>query len=492
MKKQLNLLSIATLLICVLQGAGQGTAFTYQGRLTENGNLANGIYEFRFTIYDAADSGNLVGTPTTNSAVTVSNGLFTTTLNFGAGIFAGADRWLEIAVRTNGGAFTLLENRQPLTATPYAITAGNLVPGGIAAGTYTNAITFSNSANSFSGGFIGNGLALTNVNAATLNNLAISNFWKLGANPAINPTNDFLGTTENQPLDVRVEGRRALRLESATNAARGYGPNVIGGYEGNSIAPGVIGATIAGGGRWDPSQDLSHHITAHHGTIGGGDRNTVDGEDGTIAGGGGNAVSANYSSIGGGLFNFIMTNAHRGTIGGGVDNQIGGTNHFPTSIDFGEANGIAAGAGNWIGRSAAGSFIGGGENNVIETNVTWGVVGGGLANTIGPDSLRYATIGGGHQNQIGGNRTSLSILGGEGNAVGGGVGNYIGPNSGGFIGGGYLNSMQYNSVFATIAGGIQNVIQSNAFYATIAGGFTNFIGASAGKAAIGGGRSEER
>jgi len=55
----------------------------------------------------------------------VSNGLFTVTLDFGAN-FPGANRWLEIGVRTNGGgAYTTLSPRQALTATPYAIMAGN-------------------------------------------------------------------------------------------------------------------------------------------------------------------------------------------------------------------------------------------------------------------------------------------------------------------------------------------------------------------------------
>jgi hypothetical protein len=49
----------------------------------------------------------------------VSNGLFTVTLDFGSE-FNGADRWLELAVRTNGGvAFTALTPRQAVMPTPY-------------------------------------------------------------------------------------------------------------------------------------------------------------------------------------------------------------------------------------------------------------------------------------------------------------------------------------------------------------------------------------
>ena len=42
-------------------GFAQGTAFTYQGRLTDQGAPANGIYDLRFTVYDALTAGNPVG-----------------------------------------------------------------------------------------------------------------------------------------------------------------------------------------------------------------------------------------------------------------------------------------------------------------------------------------------------------------------------------------------------------------------------------------------
>jgi len=59
----------------------------------------------------------------TNAATSISNGLFAVTLDFG-GVFDGSARWLEIAVRTNGGgAFVALSPRQPITATPYAVRA---------------------------------------------------------------------------------------------------------------------------------------------------------------------------------------------------------------------------------------------------------------------------------------------------------------------------------------------------------------------------------
>lgn len=102
----------------------QGTAFTYQGRLNDGGMLANGRYDFRFAIYDANTNGNLASGFITNSAVAVSNGLFTVALDFGSGVLTGSNRWLEVAVETNGGtSFTVLVPRQQITPTPYAILA---------------------------------------------------------------------------------------------------------------------------------------------------------------------------------------------------------------------------------------------------------------------------------------------------------------------------------------------------------------------------------
>jgi hypothetical protein len=81
----------------------QGTAFNYQGRLNSGANPAGGIYDLRFTVYDAASSGSVWGV-LTNVATPVTNGLFTVTLDYGSGVFTGNARWLEIAVRTNGAA----------------------------------------------------------------------------------------------------------------------------------------------------------------------------------------------------------------------------------------------------------------------------------------------------------------------------------------------------------------------------------------------------
>ncbi len=119
--------AVCSAMVSPQAACAQGTAFTYQGRLNDGANPASGVYDLRFTIYDLASGGAGQGGPVTNAATGVTNGLFTVTLNFDAGVFTGANRFLEIGVRTNGGgAFSVLAPREPITATPYAITAGNL------------------------------------------------------------------------------------------------------------------------------------------------------------------------------------------------------------------------------------------------------------------------------------------------------------------------------------------------------------------------------
>ena len=97
-----------------------GTAFTYQGKLIDGGAPANGTYDFTFALYDALSGGAQVGSTVTRNGVTVTEGLFTVQLDFGA-VFDGTALYLEIGVRPgSGGAYTTLAPRQALTATPYA------------------------------------------------------------------------------------------------------------------------------------------------------------------------------------------------------------------------------------------------------------------------------------------------------------------------------------------------------------------------------------
>lgn len=76
----------------------QTTAFNFQGRLNDGGSAANSNYDFRFRLFDALSGGNQVGGTLERINLQVINGVFSTTLDFGAAFGAG-NRFLEISVR---------------------------------------------------------------------------------------------------------------------------------------------------------------------------------------------------------------------------------------------------------------------------------------------------------------------------------------------------------------------------------------------------------
>lgn len=95
---------IFTLLVLLIGGqlaSAQGTAFTYQGRLTAGSNAATGFYDLRSILYSAEIGGSQVGNVLTNAAVTISDGLFTTTL---AGVSAS---WPQVSPPYQTNATTI-------------------------------------------------------------------------------------------------------------------------------------------------------------------------------------------------------------------------------------------------------------------------------------------------------------------------------------------------------------------------------------------------
>lgn len=109
-----------------LPAFAQGTAFTYQGRLADQGSPANGLYDLQFVVWDALTLGNQVGVIVTAPDVPVTNGLFAVAVDPGASVFTGPPRWLEVGVRpgASNGLYTPILPRQSLLPAPYAILAG--------------------------------------------------------------------------------------------------------------------------------------------------------------------------------------------------------------------------------------------------------------------------------------------------------------------------------------------------------------------------------
>jgi trimeric autotransporter adhesin len=135
-----------------------------------------------------------------------------------------------------------------------------------------------------------------------------------------------------QPFDIKVNGARAFRIEPASDSIN-QSPNVIGGITDNSVTSGVHAATIAGGGRWDPTQPTSaNQVTDDYGTVGGGGNNQAGDAAGavndrsyaTVSGGRDNTASGQGATIGGGALNTASGSA--ATVAGGLANTASGVN----------------------------------------------------------------------------------------------------------------------------------------------------------------------
>jgi hypothetical protein len=538
----LALILSTVFIVQALTAQAQGTAFTYQGRLNSNGGAATGSFDFRFRLAADNQGNNYVGSAFITNAVTVTNGLFVTTIDFGTGIFEGAAFWLEVDVRTNGATgYTALYPLQALTPAPYAIMAnsasnvlGNIpaaqITGAVGSanlsGDYGNSVSFNNAGNSFTG----NGAGLADVNASTLNGLSPANFWQTAGNSGTAPGANYIGTSDNQPLELHVNNLRVMRLEfGGASSSLGLttpngAPNVIGGSPSNFVSAGVVGCVIGGGGatNWSGAviinsigansdfsvigggYDNAIETNSSSSFIGGGQINTIlpesakstvvggygngifNNSDGSAIGGGeGNNIYpyADHAVIGGGLYNTMGSNNYEGVIAGGYQNYMdsfagysfmgsGELNYIMSTATF---SSVVGGFQNTIGTNTPESFIGGGQDNTISGDNTGNgnsVIVGGSGSTIYANSY-YSVIGGGNNNNIGSNSESSVIAGGNNNAI---------QNNGSYnsvIGGGYGNTIGNNCGDAAIAGGYANAIQNNSYYSVIAGGIYNVAGPNA-------------
>ncbi len=362
-------------------------------------------------------------------------------------------------------------------------------------------------------------------------------YWKLNGNADTTNAVHFLGTTDDEPLDLKVSGRRVLRLQPSTT----YTPNLIGGDSANAVSNDAMGCAIAGGG----SASVPNRISDEYGfvgagfgnvagdsdanvadaqcaavvggrrntaagyssAVGGGDDNEASGRAAFVGGGRTNLASGNMSFVGGGEVNAATgelatvaggyRNEARGenaTVGGGAWNVAsglgatvaggGGDSPFLFGQTSNRASGIfgtVCGGANNINAGTA-TTIAGGHRNKAESSADCSLIGSGESNII---DGAHNVLCGGRENNAGGKFVFLG--GGENNqvsgmygAVGGGVTNRAAGKSA-VIGGGATNVA--GGDFATVGGGAGN--RATQDYATVSGGWNNKAGATA--AFIGGG-----
>lgn len=204
---------------------------------------------------------------------------------------------------------------------------------------------------------------LTNDGTGTLTWAAGSGWGLTGTAGTVDGTN-FIGTTDNIPLTIRVNNQRAMRI-SFTNATSA--PNILAGYSGNTITNGVVGSAILSGGF-----DVQiNQVTDNYSVIGGGSLNRAGDNDAdpsnagaaTVSGGNLNKATSSFATVGGGYNNQASGNS--AVVAGGRNATASGEAAGVLSGEVNVASGFrsAVVGGNANTASGANSFVGGGEFN---------------------------------------------------------------------------------------------------------------------------------
>lgn len=248
-----------------------GTAFTYQGHLKDAGGVVTNTCDFQFGLFNAATGGTQMGSTVTASVVTVSNGLFTTQLDFGNGVFNGTTRYLDISVRcpAGSGAYSTLSPRQELTPTPYALALPGL---------YTQP-------NSTSTNVIG-GLSSNSVSAG----VAGATISGGGSTSTPNSVTDDFATVGGG------NGNDSAGWAATVSGGEGNHASSTGAAVGGGVINTASGLAAAIGGGWDNT------ASDWYASVSGGFRNTASGFGATTGGGYNNLANASSTTVAGGSF----------------------------------------------------------------------------------------------------------------------------------------------------------------------------------------------
>jgi hypothetical protein len=441
------LLLVSVCLAATATARAQGTAFTYQGRLVEDGNPANGPHDFQFKLYDTATvgTGTQLGSILSLLNVQVAAGLFTVQLDFGAcaACFNGASRFLEIAVKpTSGSTYTTLGPRQPVTANPYAIRSLSATIADGLSVACVSCVTSSQIA-SVSGSAVTGAIPVASVPPDSANYIqnttaqqAASNF-NIGGNGTLGGT--LFATTVDATTQYNIGGSRVLSVGGGGNLFAGL---MVGGANTTGWGNAFIG-TSSGGSNTTGSYNSFLGFNA-------GTANTSGGGN-TFAG-----LEAGYSNTVGGDNTFLGTFAGWSNTSGNLNTMIG--------------RGANVGAGGLMNATALGSNALVGCHNCLVLGSINGVNGAtadtnvGIGTTLPTEKLDVAgAINTSTQYNIGGSRV-LSVAGTENLFAGVNAGS---SNTEGI----------WNSFFGTYAGNSNTTGRFNSFFGKNSGAY-NTVGES--------------
>lgn len=369
----------------LLMAASQlpASPWTYQGTLDDGGRPANGRYDLRLSLIDQSGTRS-IAEPVTLFNVLVQNGSFAVEVDFGMDLKQAPAMKLRTEVAQGDSVFTSIGD--PVPFDPKATLAG---------------ICWDTTGNVVAAG-------------------------------------EFLGSTNNVPVEIRANNLRAARFTAfgpanQVNVLLGSPVNIVSGT-GATIGGGGSNASNCGGSGTNACLNATDETFA---TISGGAANSVVGPRGTVGGGEGNGVQGPNATIGGGFANFIEISGAAATVSGGRNNVVSGS--------FGA--------------------IGGGQDN--DATGSWSTVMGGLLNLA---ANSYATVSGGELNRA--TSSFATVSGGGSNQA---------TASATTVGGGVFNFATGDR--STVAGGESNTASGP--YAFVAGGYYNCAG---GHSSFAGGR----
>ncbi len=329
---------------------GQGaTAFTYQGNLQNNGTNVTGATGMIFALYDFGLGGTPI-TPAITNDVAVSNGLFTVTLDFGAGAFNGQACWLDIAI-SNGVRNVELSPRTQVLPTPYATfanTASNIAAGAVSTGT-----------------FIGDGSGLLNVGA----NLQMQVFPNYGTYTFNVPTNVSSVIVEAWGGGGGGGGGYALYDRGGGGGgAGGYAKGVV------TVTPGASYTVVVGQGGLADSEEAETGGSSSFGsaiTAGGGTPGQFGSGTSTLTTGGaggqgsGQGGSGTILAITGGIGQFGVYDVGGGNGGNAPDGGAGGLGNLGAGGTAGTVPGGGGGGGGYSSSSSDAGYDGGSGEVVV-------------------------------------------------------------------------------------------------------------------------------
>jgi hypothetical protein len=356
MKTRLFLLAALQLFVALSKTTHAQAIFTYQGRVTDNGRAFNGSGQLKFALVTGTNlnvqatamatntSGFITGIGVINSGSGYTNPP-TVTISGGGGSGATAKATVSggnvtaITITdagsgyTSGPSVTIAPPPRDVDYTTYWSNDGtsvngsepsNAVPVAVSDGLFTIALGDTGLANMAA-------IPLTVFNSQT--NLQLLIWFDDSAN-------GFAMLTPAQNLTPAPYATYAASASAVSGTPNASGaPNIISGSSANSVARGVTGATIAGGGTTNyVGFSYINSVFGDFGTVSGGADNIASNQFATVAGGVQNVASSTYTTVSGGEANIAsgdgatvgggganLASGYVSTVAGGVQNQAVGT-----------------------------------------------------------------------------------------------------------------------------------------------------------------------